>query len=554
MEARALRVHPEDDVAALLSPAIAAGTVIRVPGVTVKTLSAVASGHKVALRQISAGEPVKKFGWPFGRATQSIAPGEFVHTHNVATLLNANESYEYVPYIPATPETPRDAGRTFRGYIRADGRVGIRNEVWILCTVGCVNRAAEEAARRANAVIGKDFGNRIDGVFAHTHPYGCSQIGSDLARTRTALASLAAHPNCGGILLMGLGCENNQLEEQVESLRMGDRARLRYFSAQGAGDEIEEAVSLLYELAEQCAADERTEVSLNRLVPGMKCGGSDGFSGLTANPLVGVLSDRVADIGGTSVLTEVPEFFGAERILMARAANEETFRAITRQINEFKDYFRRYGEPISENPSPGNKAGGITTLEEKSLGCVQKGGARAAVTAVLRYGEAMNQAVGSRQRAVAKETENASASTAHCLLPTAYSGGIALVTGPGNDAVSCTALSAAGAQMVLFTTGRGTPFGTVTPTLKISTNSDLANRKPHWIDFDAGRLIDEGAPMETLADELMDLVVAVASGEKRAKNENQRLPRNGLVQGWRDGMRRSRETRTQTPLTLLRAR
>ena len=527
MEARALRVHPEDDVAALLSPAIAAGTIVRVPGVTVKTLSAVASGHKVALRQIAAGEPVKKFGWPFGRAIKDIAPGEFVHTHNVATLLNANESYEYVPYVPATPETPRDAGRTFRGYIRADGRVGIRNEVWILCTVGCVNRAAEEAARRANAIIGKDFGNRIDGVFAHTHPYGCSQIGSDLARTRTALASLAAHPNCGGILLMGLGCENNQLEEQVESLRMGDRARLRYFSAQGAGDEIEEAVSLLYELAEQCAADERTEVPLNRLVPGMKCGGSDGFSGLTANPLVGVLSDRMADIGGTSVLTEVPEFFGAERILMARAADEETFWAITRQINEFKDYFRRYGEPISENPSPGNKAGGITTLEEKSLGCVQKGGTRAAVTAILKYGEAMNQATGrGSQVAVTNLIPPVRPATGD-LLPdsatdhrrTAVGGGIALVTGPGNDAVSCTALSAAGAQMVLFTTGRGTPFGTVTPTLKISTNSDLAQRKPHWIDFDAGRLIDEGAPIETLADELMDLVVAVASGEKRAKNE-----------------------------------
>jgi altronate hydrolase len=494
MEARALRVHPDDDVAALLSPAIAAGTVIRVPGVTVKTLSPVASGHKVALRPIAAGEPVKKFGWPFGRATQDIAAGEFIHTHNVSTLLNANESYEFVPYTPVLPETPQDAGKTFRGYVRADGRVGIRNEVWILCTVGCVNRAAEEAARRANAVIGKDFGNRIDGVFAHTHPYGCSQIGSDLARTRTALASLAAHPNCGGILLMGLGCENNQLEEQVESLRMGDRARLRYFSAQGEGDEIEQAVSLLYELAEQCASDERTEVSINRLVPGMKCGGSDGFSGLTANPLVGVLSDRFSDIGATSVLTEVPEFFGAERILMARAADEAAFWAITKQINDFKDYFRRYGEPISENPSPGNKAGGITTLEEKSLGCVQKGGARAPVTAVLRYGEALDQG---------KST----------------SGGIALVTGPGNDAVSCTALSAAGAQMVLFTTGRGTPFGTVTPTLKISTNSDLAHRKPHWIDFDAGRLIEEGAPMETLADELMNLVIAVASGEKRAKNE-----------------------------------
>ena len=498
MEARALRVHPEDDVAALLSPAIAAGTMIRVEGATVATLSAVASGHKVALRPIAAGESVRKFGFPFGRATQNIAPGEFVHTHNVATLLDKNEEYAFVPYHGITPETPRDAGKTFQGYVRADGRVGIRNEIWILCTVGCVNRAAEEAARRAHAALAREFGGTIDGVYAHTHPYGCSQIGSDLARTRTALASLAAHPNCGGILLMGLGCENNQLEEQVASLRLGDRARLRYFSAQGAGDEIEEAVSLIHELAAICGGDTRRTVPLNHLIPGMKCGGSDGFSGLTANPLVGVLSDRMSDIGGISLLTEVPEFFGAERILMARAADEPTFHAIETMINDFKDYFRRYNEPISENPSPGNKAGGITTLEEKSLGCVQKGGSRAPVRYILGYGEALPAA-------------------AHD--PNNFSGGIALTYGPGNDAVSCSALSAAGAHMVLFTTGRGTPFGTVTPTLKISTNSDLARRKPHWIDFDAGRLIDEGAPMETLADELMDLMVAVASGEKRAKNE-----------------------------------
>jgi altronate hydrolase len=322
----------------------------------------------------------------------------------------------------------------------------------------------------------------VDGVYTFTHPYGCAQIGSDLLQTRRAIAALAAHPNCGGILLMGLGCENNVLQEQVAAFRCADQDRVRYFSAQDHEDEIDEAVRLLGELADRCAGDVRREVSASRLVLGMKCGGSDGFSGLTANPLVGVLSDRLAAWGGTSILTEVPEMFGAERLLMKRASDEKTFHEVEQMINGFKDYFRRYNEPISENPAPGNKAGGITTLEEKSLGCVQKGGATAPVRHVLPYGVPLD---------IDEMTTG---------------GGVALAYGPGNDGVSCTTLAAAGAQMVLFTTGRGTPFGTCVPTLKISTNSDLARRKPRWIDFDAGRLVDEGVPLETLADDLQQMV------------------------------------------------
>jgi altronate hydrolase len=498
MEARALRIHSADDVAVLLSPALMAGTRVTIGGTPYATLGPVPSGHKIALRPIMAGESVRKYGQPFGRATKDIAPGEWVHTHNVETLLGANEAYTWRAPAP----TPKDAqiaatsAPTFRGYVRADGRVGVRNELWVLCTVGCINRAAEEVARLAHARYAKENGGPVDGVYALTHPYGCAQIGSDLLQTRRAIAALAAHPNCGGVLLMGLGCENNILTDQVAAFRNADPNRVRYFSAQEEAEDIAAGVRLLGELAAACEGDARTTLPASRLVLGMKCGGSDGFSGLTANPLVGVLSDRLAAWGGTSILTEVPEMFGAERLLMERAPDEATFRAIEGMINGFKDYFRRYDEPISENPAPGNKAGGITTLEEKSLGCVQKGGSVAPVRHVLAYGDPLPVSDGDDT-----------------------AGGIALAYGPGNDGVSCTTLAAAGAQMVLFTTGRGTPFGTCVPTLKISTNSDLAHRKPRWIDFDAGRLVEEAAPLETLADDLQEKVLAIASGEVRTRNE-----------------------------------
>jgi altronate hydrolase len=543
-EARALRVHEADDVAVLLSPALAAGTTVRVAGNVYQTDAAIASGHKIALRPLRAGDLVRKYGQPFGRATADIAPGAWVHTHNVETTLGANEEYgvaggegsqksevssqkgEDAPDASGSSPATRPASGypeppvTFPGYLRADGRVGIRNELWVLCTVGCINRAAEEVARRAHAKFARENGGPVDGVYAFTHPYGCAQIGDDLLQTRRALAALAAHPNCGGVLLMGLGCENNIIQEQVAAFRCADANRVRYFSAQETADEVSEAVRLLGELADVCAGDRRQPVPTSALVLGMKCGGSDGFSGLTANPLVGVLADRHAATGGLSVLTEVPEMFGAERLLMARAASEETFHAIGRMINDFKDYFRRYDEPVSENPAPGNKAGGITTLEEKSLGCIQKGGSVAPVRHVLGYGEPVVSGPWSVVRSQKGEEvpDLSSPTTDHGPLTTAP-GGIALAYGPGNDAVSCTTLAMAGAQIVLFTTGRGTPFGTCVPTLKISTNSDLAGRKPLWIDFDAGRLVEEGVPIEQLADELWERVLAVASGEDPTNNE-----------------------------------
>ena len=496
MEARALRIHPADDVAVLLSPALAAGTRITVGGVGFTTLGSVATGHKIALRAIGRGEPILKYGQPFGRATHPIGPGEWVHSHNVESMLGANESYAWNPGLRAPTNFVPAGEKTFQGYRRSDGRVGVRNEIWVLCTVGCINRAAEEIARRANEIYSGRNGSAIDGVYAFTHPYGCSQLGHDLQQTRSIISALAAHPNCGGVLLIGLGCENNILQEQVAELRCADSARVRYFSAQESDDELGQAVGLIGELAAVCEADKRETFAASRLVIGMKCGGSDGFSGLTANPLVGTIADRVAASGGTAILTEVPEMFGAERLLMRRAANRLEFDRIERMITSFKDYFRRYNEPINENPSPGNKAGGITTLEEKSLGCIQKGGATASVQYVLDYGES-----------VPPPSEAGGV------------GGLALAYGPGNDAVSCTTLAAAGAQMVLFTTGRGTPFGTCVPTLKISTNSDLARRKPHWIDFDAGPLVETGVALKVLSDALLDQILEVASGERLTKNE-----------------------------------
>jgi altronate hydrolase len=472
-----LRIDPEDDVAVALRPleageTVAAGVVVREP---------VAKGHKVAIKAVAVGAPVKKYGWPIGRATAAIAPGDHVHSHNLATALGGEQTYDIERHPPQRHPAP--AGPTFQGYRRADGRVGTRNEIWILCTVGCVARTAQRIAEEA----GRRFAGRVDGVHALTHPFGCSQLGEDLCGTRDILAALAAHPNAGGVLIVGLGCESNQLNALLKASK-ADPERLRAFNAQACDDEVEEglqAVEALVRIAEQ---DRRTACPVSDLVVGLKCGGSDGFSGLTANPLVGKIADRVGDAGGTAVLTEIPEIFGAETLLMERAATPEVLDGVIRVVNDFKAYFIAHGEPVSENPSPGNIAGGVTTLEEKSLGAVQKAG-HGAVTQVLRYGA----------RTDVK--------------------GVTLLEAPGNDAVSSTALTAAGATVILFTTGRGTPLGFPAPTLKIATNSDLAERKPRWIDFDAGP-IAAGQPMDETADALMALVLATASGRPTRAEEN----------------------------------
>jgi altronate hydrolase len=439
-------------------------------------------GHKLALRDLAAGNAVIKYGLPIGRARQAIPAGAWVHSHNLESGLHGLDRYEApAPFVWSGWSDAREllarAGipSHFQGYRRADGSVGIRNEVWILPMVGCVNRTAEQVAELGRREFGLD-------AFAFGHPYGCSQLGGDLDTTRRILARLATHPNAAGALVLSLGCENNTLPEFKASLRDFDPARIRFVSLQEAEDEIEAAQEALAALAETIGAQERVPVPLAELTLGLKCGGSDGFSGITANPLVGRVCELLVAGGGSALMTEVPEMFGAETVLMARAGGPEVFEAEVRMVNDFKDYFIVHGQEVYENPSPGNRAGGITTLEEKSLGCIRKAGT-VPVEDVLAYGER-------RRRS-----------------------GLTLVSGPGNDQVSTTALTAAGAHMILFTTGRGTPFGAPAPTLKIASNTDLATRKPRWIDFDAGRVLS-GTSFDELAIELLREILAVAEGQR----------------------------------------
>jgi altronate hydrolase len=489
-----VRVHPTDDVAVAVDP-LEPGDVITVGDDTIRIREAIPAGHKIALRALAVGDVVHKYGWAIGRLTAPVDAGGWIHSHNLKTQLEGTLEYSYEP----TPRTQAHrAERTWEGYKRADGRVGTRNEVWVINTVGCVNWAAEKIARSAN----ERFAGVIDGVHAFAHPYGCSQLGDDLGHTRQLLAGLMRHPNAGGVLVLGLGCENNQMDALLAEAGEIDRSRIRFFNTQDVFDEVQSGVAALNELVERMRGDRRETVPASALVLGNKCGGSDGFSGITANPLVGRVADRLTAAGGTVLLTEVPEMFGAERVLMNRAASEPVYRDVVGMVNSFKEYFLRHGQPVYENPSPGNKAGGLTTLEEKSLGAIQKGGS-STVTSVLRYGQQVR-------------------------VP-----GLALLEAPGNDGVSSTAMVASGATVLCFTTGRGTPLGFPAPTIKVASNSEIARKKPHWIDFDAGRLLDDPAAMDRLADDLLDFVLDVASGKHLTNNERNDVREIAI---WKEGV------------------
>ncbi len=475
-----VRITGQDTVAVALKP-LKAGETVSFGAGSVTLREDLPMGHKAALRDIRKGEPVIKYGFPIGEATEDIPAGAHVHTHNLRTLLSGEQAYTW---CPAFPKQEAKTPAVFRGYERKTGRPGIRNELWILPTVGCVNDVAKALASRAQKLAG----GSVEGVFAFPHPYGCSQLGDDQDNTRKALAALATHPNAGGVLLLGLGCENSGIEQIRPFMGDYDESRVRFLVCQDCEDEIEAGMRLLEELAERMREDERTDCPADRLVVGLKCGGSDGLSGITANPAIGVFSDLLTAMGGTTILTEVPEMFGAETILMDRCENEDLFRKTVRLINDFKAYFESAGMPVYENPSPGNKAGGITTLEDKALGCTQKSGS-SAVKGVLAYGERVETA------------------------------GLNLLSAPGNDLVASTALAVSGAQLVLFSTGRGTPFGCPVPTVKIASNSPLARKKRNWIDFDAGRLLD-GMSLAELGEDLLRQVMLIASGEKTRSETN----------------------------------
>ena len=470
-----IKIHPGDNVVVALN-SLPLGTKILLEDVTtVISNGEVPAGHKMAIAPISKGEAVIKYGYSIGYATEDISCGDWIHTHNLKTGLGDLLEYTYEPVSVSETKTE---DITFMGFQRPDGKVGVRNEIWIIPTVGCVNNVATAIAKQANALIK----GSVDEVVAYPHPYGCSQMGDDQENSRKILADLINHPNAGGVLVLGLGCENSGIDILKPYIGDYDEKRVKFIVSQECDDEIEASLEAIKELIDYAAAFEREPISVSKLIIGMKCGGSDGLSGITANPLVGRFSDILISKGGTTILTEVPEMFGAETILMNRCENEELFHKTVDLINDFKNYFKSHNQTIYENPSPGNKKGGISTLEDKSLGCTQKSGS-SFVKGVLAYGE------------------------------TVKTPGLNLLSAPGNDLVASTALAASGAHIVLFTTGRGTPFACPVPTMKISTNSALASKKSNWIDFNAGALVED-KPMAVVEKEFFDYVIAVASGEK----------------------------------------
>ena len=478
-----IKINPADSVVVCLRP-MAKGEIIEIDGKKIELLQDTPAGHKVLLDDAPEGTNIIKYGYPIGHARQDLKAGEWVNENNLKTNLAGTLEYEYKPVNEIL--NIKNENRIFKGYVRKNGEVGVRNEIWIVPTVGCVNGIAEKLVELLTKETQLEG---IDAIHAWHHNFGCSQLSDDHENTRKVLRDICLHPNAGAVLVLSLGCENNIPEDFMAMLGDYDKNRIRLLVTQRVeGDEIEEGMKVLRELYAIAKQDKRQDVPLSELRVGLKCGGSDGFSGITANPLVGELSDYVVAQGGTSVLTEVPEMFGAETILMNRCKTPELFEQTVSLINNFKNYFLSHGEPVGENPSPGNKAGGISTLEDKALGCTQKCG-RAPVSGVMEYGERLQ------------------------------SKGLNLLSAPGNDLVASTALAASGCQIVLFTTGRGTPFGTFIPTMKISTNSGLYQRKPNWIDFNAG-VLTEGVEMKDLVRQFIDKVIAVASGEKTRNEEN----------------------------------
>lgn len=477
-----IKINPADNVAVAIND-VEAGYNCNIDGVSLTTLSRIPAGHKVALKDLSEGEDVVKYGFPIGHLLQDVPQGGLIDHSVLKTNLEGLLDYSYDPDL--TEIAPAQVQATFKGYRRADGRAGIRNELWIIPTVGCVNGVVQNICRQFEAELASYPG--IEKVIAFPHNYGCSQLGDDHENTRKILADMVHHPNAAGVLVVALGCENNQLGPFRELVGEVDGSRVKFMESQKIqGDEVEHGLGLLREIAEAAKNDAREDIPVSELKVGLKCGGSDGFSGITANPLLGRFSDWIVSQGGTTVLTEVPEMFGAETILMSRCQDEATFDKTVHLINDFKAYFMKNDQPVYENPSPGNKAGGISTLEEKSLGCTQKSG-NSIVRDVLLYGDRLKTR------------------------------GLNLLSAPGNDLVASTALAAAGCQIVLFTTGRGTPFGTFVPTAKISTNSTLAANKPLWIDFNAGEIVD-GRPVEEVDAEFINFVLSAASG-KPVNNE-----------------------------------
>lgn len=467
-----IKINENDNVVVALRD-LDESTVLQISNEKITLKEPIKMGHKISVSEIKAGNNIIKYGLPIGHALCDILPGKLIHTHNIKTNLSGINEYVYEKEL--NKNEFKKMNLFFKGYRRKNGDVGIRNELWIVPTVGCINGTADKIVKKFK----EEFPETEVNVLKHN--YGCSQLGDDHFNTRTILCDIVKHPNAGGVLVLGLGCENNNMYDFKKSLGSFDETRIRFLISQEVSDEIKEGSEILKELYKNMICDKREDIPISELKIGLKCGASDGFSGITANPLLGKFSDFLAAQDGTTVLTEVPEMFGAETLLMKRARNKNVFNKTVKMINDFKEYFIKYDQPVYENPSPGNKAGGITTLEDKSLGCTQKSGT-AEIVDVLNYGETLKEK------------------------------GLNLLSAPGNDLVAATALAASGCHMVLFTTGRGTPFGSFVPTIKISTNSSLYNMKPHWIDFNAGTIVEDNSLQELFQDFLF-YILNVASGK-----------------------------------------
>lgn len=475
MNTKYLKINPADNVAVAIET-LKAGETVRIGNQQITLNEDIPAGHKFALTNLTEGENIVKYGYPIGHARKAQKPGDWMSEHNIQTNLAGLLEYTYQP-VNADLDIA-DRKLTFKGYRRKNGEVGVRNEIWIVPTVGCVNGIVSQLAEGLRQETGT---KGVDAIMAYPHNYGCSQLGDDHENTKKILRDLILHPNAGGVLVVGLGCENNQPDAFRDFLGTYDEERIKFMVVQKVDDEYEEGMKLLRQIYKQACTDVRTDIPLSELRVGLKCGGSDGFSGITANPLLGMFSDFLVAQGGTTVLTEVPEMFGAETILMNRCRSKALFDQTVSLINDFKEYFLSHGEPVGENPSPGNKAGGISTLEDKALGCTQKCG-KSYIEGVMAYGERLQVR------------------------------GLNLLSAPGNDLVAATALASSGCHIVLFTTGRGTPFGTYVPTMKISTNSALAHHKPGWIDFNAGVIV-ENESMEQTCEHFIEYIIRVASGE-----------------------------------------
>lgn len=465
-----LRLHPKDNVALALRP-LPSGARVSVEGISLFTRDPIPYGHKVALVSIPKGGRIIKYGYPIGRAVRSISPGEHVHVHNTESGRAHGDTARPVIREESSliPRFPQD---TFLGFRRQDGRVGVRNHVLVMASVHCVNGGVER------------IGREVPGVVALPHIYGCSQLGEDLAQTRRVLEGYVSHPNVGATLIVGLGCEALPTRELVDGLRdRGYRVELLLLQEIGGSRAaVRKGKELAAELLGEVGKLRPEPVPLSELVVGVECGGSDAWSGVTANPAVGAIADALVAHGGTVILSEVTEFIGAEHILAARAISPEVGKAILRAVARREGVAVEMGVDLrGAQPSPGNMEGGLTTIEEKSLGAIVKGGTTP-VREFLGYGER----------------------------PSAR--GLVVMDTSGNDLESVTGMVAGGAQVVLFTTGRGTPVGNpIVPVIKISSNTPLYERMRDDLDFDAGSIL-RGEPPTSVAARLAALLLEVAGG------------------------------------------